>query len=120
MYQHDLNALNQDITGFKITDEETAATISELFLNQDYIMDPHTAVAYLALQRYRIQVKDHSSPGIVLSTAHASKFADLVEKQTGKPVEIPERLYSLLSKNEIFKKVDASLADLHTFLQANF
>lgn len=120
LYKHDLNALNQDVTGFKITDEETAAAISELYLNQGYIMDPHTAVAYLALQRYRNQAKDHNSPGIVLSTAHPSKFADLVEKQTGKPLEIPERLYSLLAKTEIFKKVDATLADLHAFLQVNF
>lgn len=120
LYKNDLAALSREITGFKITDAETAEAISELYHSQGYILDPHTAVAYLALARYRVQTDDHESPGIVLSTAHASKFADLVEKQTGKPVIIPERLHSLLEKKEVFTKVDASLGDLQTFLQANF
>lgn len=120
LYQHDLPALGRDITGYRISDEETAETIARLFVSQQYIMDPHTAVGYLALERYRIQTGDHSSPGMVLSTAHAAKFAGLVEKQTGRPVEIPIRLSSLLQKTEIFTRVEATLPALQSFLEANF
>lgn len=119
-YKDDIGALSRDITGFKISDEETGKVIAEVFQNEGYIMDPHTAVAWLAMNRYRNLVSDHTSPGIVLSTAHASKFGDLVEQQTGKAVKIPERLGSLVGKTEHFTRMEASLEALQSFLEAKF
>ena len=49
------------------------ATIREAFEKHDYLMDPHTAVAYQAAQNLRGE-----NPVLVASTAHWAKFGDNV------------------------------------------
>lgn len=119
LYSNDVAALRSDITGIKITDPETASTISRLFA-QGYVADPHTALAYLALEIYRLRYNDPETPGILFSTAHASKFSELVEKQTSSKVEIPLRLSRLMGRSENFTKVQANLQEVRLFLQSNF
>lgn len=119
LYGNDLEAIRKDISGIKISDPETASTISRLFA-QGYTADPHTAVAYLALEIYRLRYNDPDTPGILFSTAHASKFSALVEKQTASQVDIPERLKVLLGRSENFTRIEANLQQVRLFLQANF
>ena len=53
-------------------------------------MDPHGAVAYLALNAYQ---KEHpNTTGIFLETAHPSKFKEDMERIVGHSIDVPSRL----------------------------
>ena len=55
-------------------DIETAREIGERFRNDNYLMDPHTAVASRVLRAYREETGD-SEPTVIVSTASPYKFA---------------------------------------------
>lgn len=84
------------ISGYHFDDDQTKASMREVYEQTQYVMCPHTAVAYEGLQKYR-QEQGGDFTGIFLATAHPAKFLDLVEKTLESPINIPERLKNLLS-----------------------
>lgn len=100
------NNITQTLSGVSFSDQETENAMREIYSHYHYAMDPHGAVGYLALQHYQ---KTHASTrGIVLETAHPSKFLPDVERILGFRIPVPERLASLenLNKQSIFLKAD--------------
>ncbi len=95
IYANDWEVIKDDILGYHYNDEQTAKCIQEVFKNHDYILCPHTAVGYMAMNEF---LSNHpvSSNNIVLSTAHPVKFGEVVEPLIGQAIEIPERLKSIL------------------------
>jgi len=55
-------------------DDMTAAEIRRVFDRNEYLMDPHTAVASHVLQQYRMQTGDQTA-AVIVSTASPYKFA---------------------------------------------
>ncbi len=95
----DDSLIRKNIWGAAFSDEETRSTITRIYKEGGYVLDPHTAVGVLAAEKYKAETNsDH--PSIVLATAHPSKFKDVVEEQIGKKVDIPERLAVCLDKEE--------------------
>lgn len=97
LYGNQVGSMRTTISGDRITDEQTLATISRTYHETGYVLDPHTAVGVLALERYR-QQKASSHPGVVLATAHPAKFADTVSRAIGKDPELPPQLAEALNK----------------------
>jgi threonine synthase len=62
-----------DFIGGYATDEETAGAIRDVFANDGYLMDTHTAVAYAVCQQYQKESGD-PTPTVVISTASPYKF----------------------------------------------
>lgn len=76
---------SQFVAGFA-TEAETAAEIKRVFELDDYVMDPHTAVASAVYQNYRHETGD-DTPTLIASTASPYKFPSVVvEAITGEPV----------------------------------
>lgn len=98
LYCSTWNILKEDISGYSFSDEATKKAMQELDSNYHYTIDPHGAVGYLALQAY--QKKYPETSGIILETAHPSKFKDDVEQILSKKIEIPERLSALSSRKK--------------------
>ena len=96
LYGFTWNDMLKDISSYSFSDEETLSGIQLLFEKYNYIADPHTAIAYLGLEKYRNGSFDNTS--IFLSTAHPVKFKEIVESQISAEVEIPGRLKEMLSK----------------------
>ena len=57
--------------------EASVTTISQVWQQHRYLLDPHTAVAWQVAENYETQTQDRT-PTIVLSTASPFKFADTV------------------------------------------
>ncbi len=64
------------------TEEETKATIAKLWKERNYLIDPHTAVAFQVLGQYRRESGDQT-PTVVVSTASPFKFCDTVLEALG-------------------------------------
>lgn len=98
IFQHQFPALKSKLSSYSISDAETVATIKEVYQKDNYVLDPHGAVGFLALQRY---LKENAcQKGIVLETAHPVKFPDAVENCIGRSIEIPEAVQSIMSKEK--------------------
>lgn len=92
------NQMCSAISGFGFTDDETRSAIKSVFESTGYVLDPHGAVGYLALNKY--QENHPESCGVFLETAHPGKFHQVVEDILLSKIEIPERLAVLKHKSK--------------------
>ena len=88
-----------NIKGYSYNDAQNRLGIKEVYDTYQYLIDPHGALGYLAFKEY-CQNKP-GSIGIILETAHPSKFIEEVENITQTPVDIPERLATLAHKEKV-------------------
>ena len=65
-------------------EQGTKAAIKEMFETENYLIDPHTAVAVNVYQQYLQETGDLETPAIIASTASPYKFAaSVLEALTG-------------------------------------
>jgi len=96
LYNKQFPELKNNLSAYTITDAETLATIKIVAEKYQYTLEPHGAVAYLALERY---LENHSTErGFILETAHPVKFPDAVKEATGKDVEVPAVLEEMMHR----------------------
>ncbi len=93
-----------------VSDTETKDTIRRVYQDSGYLLDPHGAVAFRALE------KTKSAHGIFLATAHPAKFKESVEESSGATVEIPERLGICMHKEKQSIAIANSFEQLKMFL----
>lgn len=117
-FDDDWKRVTEKISGFSYNDEQTRKTMREIYGNANYVVCPHTAVAFRGLQDFR-QKHGGDFTGVFLSTAHPAKFIDLVEETLGKTIEIPERLKLLLSIEKVSIKMDASFYSFKNLLMSS-
>jgi threonine synthase len=75
--------IQQEFCGYWTSEEDCAATMHDLFANENVLIDPHTSVALHAMRQYQSETKDEL-PCIVLSTASPYKFSHDVLKAVAK------------------------------------
>lgn len=106
LFEQNLGSLKNILDSYSISDQETRETISKIFTEGNYVLDPHGAVGFLALQNY---LKKHpSKKGVFLETAHPSKFYDVIEPVIQQQVEIPESIKVLMNKRKNTIKMKAN------------
>lgn len=99
IYGNDFSRLQQHLTGYRFTDEETCTAMQEIFdETSGYIADPHGAIGYLGLKAYLENRPEKK--GIFLETAHPIKFPETVEKTLGQKIPIPSRLQDLMQREK--------------------
>jgi threonine synthase len=87
LFKNNLTKLRAALSADTVTDAETVEAIREVWAAEEYLLEPHAAVAYAALRRY--QARHPGTSGLVLATAHPVKFPDVVEPVLGQPIPLP-------------------------------
>lgn len=104
IFDHQFKGIQKAMSSYSITDEETINTIKKINKEYAYLLDPHGAVGYAALEKY---LSGHTGEkGIFLETAHPVKFDNTMEKILGYPLPLPEHVKSLYQKKKISTKMD--------------
>ncbi len=93
----ELGALRGLFAAHSIDEHETEMTIRGLAEETGMLADPHTAVGVAAARQ---ETGLGATPMVVLSTAHAAKFPEAVERASGRVPEQPERLRLRLGQHE--------------------
>lgn len=116
LFEDQEQSLQDVVSGFSLSDDETRKVIAKVQKKHGYTCDPHGAVAYAALE----EQLDPSELGVFFETAHPAKFGDVVDPVIGEEVSIPERLakYLTLEKQSIEMAADYSL--FKDFLHSNY
>ena len=92
-----LAAMRAVFTADRASEPETAAAIRTTLHEAGTLIDPHTGVAIAVAEK---ESRDPAVPMIVLSTAHAAKFPDAVEKACGVRPPLPDWLADLGARAE--------------------
>ncbi len=109
LFDNQFLELKNKLSSNSISDEKTRVTIKNVFLKSDYLLDPHGAVGYAALDEY---LKTSKARGILLETAHPVKFYDVVEPVINGKIPVPHSIHSLLDKNKRSIKIRNNYDDM--------
>ena len=119
LFRDDLQELKKVISAVSYTDEQTRTAVNTVFQKYNYVVCPHTAIAWLAIENYRKQFNDTTSAGLFLSTAHPCKFPDVYEGAIAESVIIPEQVRSLEGKPKQAVEMKADFAMFKDYLLNN-
>jgi threonine synthase len=92
--QNNFDTLKKGLSSYSYDDITTQATITRVYNEHKYTLDPHGAVAYLAAEAF-------NQPAIILETAHPVKFPEVVEEAIGQTIAIPDSVKFLLDKEKV-------------------
>lgn len=112
-----IDDIRRCITSYSYSDSETGNAIGEVFGDYGYVLDPHTAVGYLAGKNYIKHHAGYEGPLIVMATAHPAKFCETVEPLVGRPVDMPPRLRECLHKEKKAIKSTSNYTDFRKLLK---
>src|SRR5262249_32092850 len=114
IFDNDYVNLKEKMEAVSISDDTTAETMREVFRKFKYVLDPHGAVGFYALEKYL--EKNPEKKGFFLETAHPVKF-DSVEKIVGTYREMPGAVKDLFSKPKQSVEIEANYEDLRGILE---
>ena len=81
------------ISGYRYTDEQIAEAIRRCHAETGYLLDPHGACGYQALEASLRP----GETGVFLETAHPAKFKGTVDQILGADIEIPAKLRAFMA-----------------------
>lgn len=116
LYNNDINKVRECIFSKSFSDQQTVKAIDEVYKKFEYIIDPHGAVGYLALQQYAQEFALKNYNGVILETAHPAKFAEIVAGIINKKITFPERLAACMEKTKQSVKISNDYNQLKEFL----
>lgn len=114
IFGQDYVHLKEKMEAISVSDETTVNTMREVFEKYNYVLDPHGAVGFYALEKYLKNSPDKK--GFFLETAHPIKF-DSVEKIVGTYGETPESVKDLFSRPKHSVEIKANYEDLKEILE---
>ncbi len=111
LYGESHEKIQREIAGFTYSDSTIKETISTLYQQSGYLLDPHGACAYRALKE---GIREGET-GVFLATAHPAKFKETVEYCIDDEVKIPDGLAAFMHRE---KKSYAIANDFDKFKKA--
>ncbi|GAA5521601.1 threonine synthase [Aliifodinibius salicampi] len=115
----DVVELRQHLWAASFNDDACRTVIEEVYQSYDYILDPHTAVGYLAANSYRKE-QESDQPVIILGTAHPAKFSDIVEPLIDTEIPLPGALKESMEKEKKSVRMYASYPKFKSFLREQY
>ena len=103
------------IHAYSYNDEQIIETIRHAYSDDGYLLDPHTAVAYRALN----EDLQSGETGIALATAHPAKLKKLMEDIIEQPVQLPEQLARFMNSELRVKKMNNGFTAFKRMLLSN-
>lgn len=119
LFDQDVDQLKKVVTSYRFTDEETLEGIKDLDQKLNYVACPHTAIAYLAVEKYRKENLADNSAAVFLSTAHACKFPDIFPADIAAKIDIPSQVTALESLPKHADQLEADFDGFKRYLLNN-
>ena len=119
MFKADPAELTKKVVGFSYTDEETLQAIEKIYSNYNYVVCPHTAIAWQALKDWQQNQPTGKATGVFLSTAHPCKFPDVLPNHVSKAIEIPEEVKGLEGKTRHAASLGTDFEGFRKYLLKN-
>ncbi|RYE18160.1 MAG: threonine synthase [Sphingobacteriales bacterium] len=118
LFKDDAGQLTKLITGYSYNDEETLDALEQVYKAHDYVVCPHTAIAWKALKEWQ---GSHAAgtTGVFLSTAHPCKFPDVIPAEIAAKIVVPESVKELEGKEKQAVQLPADFDAFKAYLLKN-
>ncbi len=113
VYDRVFENIKSQVSGTSYSDEQTKGTIRKVYESTGYLMDPHGAIGYLALEDFGL---GDDESGIFLETAHPGKFDEVMNQILDFRISLPERLNERLSMQKHAIPLPAEFAKFRDWL----
>ena len=100
------------ISGATYSDEQIKETMRQCYSETGYVLDPHGACGYRALQ----ENLQPGEVGVFCETAHPAKFKEKVDDILGIDIEIPARLRAFMEGEKQSVELSKDFADFKAYL----
>ena len=100
------------ISGATYSDEQIKETMRQCYSETGYVLDPHGACGYRALQ----EGLKPGEVGVFCETAHPAKFKEKVDDILGIDIEIPARLRAFMEGEKQSVEMTKEFADFKEYL----
>ena len=117
LYGNNIDALRKDLWGAAFSDAQVVAAIGDVYRRTKYVLDPHSAIGWLALEQ-ALAESGSEMRGVFLATAHPAKFRETVEPAIGKTVPLPNALAEAVARPRQRNILAASYEALASLLRA--
>jgi threonine synthase len=117
LFKDDAAGLTNLLTGYTYTDKQTSNAIQQVFDKYNYIVCPHTAIAWRALQEWRQEHND--TAGVFLSTAHPCKFPDVFPEHIAASIKVPQQVNELEKKKKTAVSLGKDFDGFKSYLLKN-
>ncbi len=95
-----------DFCADRADESEVSAKIRKIFDDAGMLIDPHTAVGLVVLDKLRRR-GEIDGPAVSLATAHPAKFPDAVKAASGVHPDLPSRYKDLMTRKETMANAPA-------------
>lgn len=145
---YSLEEVRKFFASYWLTNEGIINAMKECYKKTGYIIDPHGAVAYKAwsdiksgamlslvngigndyksegltpnIPDWSTDIVDKKAVGLILETAHNSKFSSIVKKAINRDTVLPERLEDLMNKEDRAVEMGNDYEKFSTYLYDTF
>jgi threonine synthase len=130
LYGNDLSRLRADVTGAAFDDAHVLSAITDVYDRFGYLLDPHSAVAWLGLDWSRrlkpsrdidtgrtTAFAGADTPHVFVATAHPAKFREIVEPRIDGIVDLPQPLKDALELPRMITRVRPDVRELAELLR---
>ena len=100
------------ISGATYKDEQIAETLKDVYKKTGYLLDPHGACGYRALQE-QLAADEY---GVFLETAHPAKFKEKVDAIIDGDIDIPAKLRAFMEGTKQSEPISKEYSDFRSFL----
>lgn len=100
------------IGGATYKDEQIAETLKNVYEKTGYLLDPHGACGYRALQE-QLAADEY---GVFLETAHPAKFKEKVDAIIDGDIDIPAKLRAFMEGTKQSEPISKEYSDFRSFL----
>ena len=115
LYHQSHAAITAHISGATFSDTQIAETIARCLNRYNYLLDPHGACGFRALEE---GLHDNET-GIFLETAHPAKFKSTVEHIIGRTIDIPQRLADFMKSEKQTVPLSKHFDEFKSYLLAH-
>jgi threonine synthase len=113
LYHHSHKIISGIIKGYKYSDDEIRKIVQKVYLETNYLCDPHGACGFESLNEY---LKENQI-GVFLETAHPAKFTETVEDIIGKGnVILPPKLAAFMTGDKKSKSLGKNYETFRKYL----
>ena len=119
MFKENASELNKLVKGVSYTDEQTIEAIKKVHAGYQYVVCPHTAIAWQALKDYKAANPQDNSTGVFLATAHACKFPDVFPAEVAGSVVVPQSVKEMQNKLPVINVLGNDFEQFKWFLKEN-
>lgn len=92
---------DDDFTAVSVNDAGIIDAVNDCLGRYNYVIDPHTALAYHALQHY----KPTGNAGLMVATAHPAKSLTAMNAITGRAMDLPLQLTRFMTGRDLRHRI---------------